>query len=133
MASARSCARQYANVGFEGIAVGGLVPRARNVELVLGIVRAVREEIGDLPLHVLGLGNPSLLSQLFEAGADSVDSSSYVKYAASGQIWGRSHHKLEDPTPTDRMHLALCNLATATGQTLPLSVSQALFSTLQIS
>lgn len=131
--SARSCAKEYANAGFEGIAVGGLVPRARNTDLVLDIVRSVREEVGDLPLHVLGLGNPNFLPQLFESGVDSVDSSSYVKYAASGQLWGHTHRKLEEPTPTDRLHLALCNLATATGQTLPLPVSQALFSTLRTS
>ncbi|MEO1390271.1 MAG: tRNA-guanine transglycosylase [Cyanobacteria bacterium J06634_6] len=129
--SARSCAKEYANAGFEGIAIGGLVPRARNAALVLDMVRAVREEVGDLPLHVLGLGNPKILPRLFEAGVDSVDSSSYVKYAANGQLWGPSHRKLEEPTPTDRLHLALCNLATATGQTLPLSVSQGLFSTLR--
>ncbi|MGD1853909.1 MAG: tRNA-guanine transglycosylase [Leptolyngbyaceae cyanobacterium] len=131
--SARSCAKQYANGGFEGIAIGGLVPRARNLELVLGIVRAVREEIGDLPLHVLGLGHPNSLTQLFEAGVDSVDSSSYVRYAASGKLWGQSHQRIEEPTPTDRLHLALCNLATATGKTLPLSSSQMLFSTLRMS
>lgn len=131
--SARSCAKQYANGGFEGVAIGGLVPRARDLEMVLGIVRAVREEIGELPLHVLGLGHPKLLTQLFEAGVDSVDSSSYVKYAASGKLWGQPHQRIAEPTPTDRLHLALCNLATATGKTLPLSSSQMLFSTLRMS
>ncbi|MEO0373758.1 MAG: tRNA-guanine transglycosylase [Cyanobacteria bacterium P01_A01_bin.17] len=131
VASARRCARQYAGAGFDGVAIGGLVPRSRDLNLVLGIVRAVREEIGDLPLHVLGLGHPNLLPQLFEAGTDSVDSSSYVKYAANGQLWGQPHERIEEPTPTDRLHLALCNLATATGKTLPLSAAQMLFSTLR--
>jgi tRNA-guanine family transglycosylase len=63
--SARTCARAYANMGFEGIAIGGLVPRARDWESVTGIVEAVRSEIGALPLHVLGLGHPDLVRKLF--------------------------------------------------------------------
>jgi helicase len=59
-----------------------------------------------------------------------VDSSSYVKYAANGKLWGNPDFQIDDPTPTDRLHLALCNLAAATGKTLPLSTSEILFSTL---
>lgn len=127
-ASARACAQAYAGQGFDGIAIGGLVPRARDMETILGIVAAVRQEIPDLPLHVLGLGSPDIVSALFEAGVDSVDSSSYVKLAANGKLWSTPEFQMHDPTPTDRLHLALCNLAFAAGQTLPLSTVRLVFS-----
>jgi hypothetical protein len=98
------------------------VPRAQQVELVLAIARAVREEIGDLPLHVFGLGKPELVQQLFRVGVDSVDSSSYLKLAAEGKQWASNNTStIPDPTVTERLHLALLNLANATNQALPLS------------
>lgn len=119
--SATACARAYAGCGFDGIAIGGLVPRVRDMNLIQEIVSAVREEIGDLPLHVFGLGQPEMVKELYALGVDSVDSSSYVKYAAEGKLWSNPDLRLDDPSPTDRMHLALCNLATAANSTLPLS------------
>lgn len=126
--SARACAREYAGAGFAGVAIGGLVPRARDIDLVLAIVAAVREEIGGLPLHVFGLGRPDLVERLFAAGVDSVDSSAYVQLAAEGRLWGQPR-RLADPSPAERLHLALCNLATATGRALPLSAARIAFET----
>lgn len=131
--SARTCAQAYADLPFDGVAIGGLVPRARNRELVLDMVRTVRAVIGETPIHVLGLGNPDLVRAVFEAGADSVDSSSYLKLAASGRLWSHPDLKIDDPTPTDLLHLALCNLATAAGRSLPLSTSNLAFTTARIS
>lgn len=128
-ASAREVAKSYSGAGFDGIAIGGLVPRSRDRSLIEEIVRAVRDVIPELPLHVFGLGKPELTEWLFERGVDSVDSSSYVKMAADGRIWGRPDFHLPDPSPTDRLHLALCNLATAARSTLPLAASQFVFST----
>lgn len=128
-ASARSCSRALAKSGFDGIAVGGLVPRTRDRKLVLSIIEAVRKEIGDLPLHAFGLGKPELAQLLFEAGVDSVDSSAYVQLAADGRLWSHPKEKLNNPSVTDRMHLALCNLAIATGTSLPLSASKIVFTT----
>jgi tRNA-guanine family transglycosylase len=130
VASVRSCAEAYVGKDFDGVALGGLVPRAKDPDLVLSMVRTVREVVGDLPIHVLGLGNPKLLPQIYAAGADSVDSSSYVQYAANGRLWSNPNLELNDPSPTDRLHLALCNLAMATGRTLPLSSAQLTFATL---
>jgi queuine/archaeosine tRNA-ribosyltransferase len=127
--SARECARAYATAGFEGAAVGGLVPRVRDRKLVLSMVEAVRQEIGDLPLHVFGLGKPDMVEDLFGAGVDSVDSSAYVQLAAEGRLWSDSTLTIPDPSPTDRLHLALCNLAYATGKTLPLSAAKLAFAT----
>ncbi|MFC1837207.1 tRNA-guanine transglycosylase [Thermodesulfobacteriota bacterium] len=132
-ASARECAKIYAKEDFDGIAIGGLVPRAKNTKEIFDIVDAVREEVPDKPIHAFGLGKPELVRQLFERGIQSVDSSSYVKQAASGRIWGDPKKVLTDLSPTERLHLALCNLASATKETLPLSTSGIVFKTHAIS
>ncbi len=79
--SAHHCAKVYANAGFIGIAIGGMVPRAKDKEYIKNTVRAVREAAPDCIVHVFGCGNESLISQLIEAGADSFDSSSYIRNA----------------------------------------------------
>ncbi len=132
VASARDCARAYAGVPFDGIAIGGLVPRVRDKKLTLGIIEAVRNEVGDLPLHAFGLGNLEVIDQLFRAGVDSVDSSSYVKMAANGQLLSSPGVIKSDPSPMSRLHIALCNLAAATGRTLPLSAVRMVFETHEI-
>lgn len=127
--SAADCARAYAQHGFEGIAIGGLVPRAKDRKLVLEIVEAVRGESGQKPLHVFGIGHPNLVADLYRAGVDSVDSSGYVKLAADGRFWSGTTPGEADPSTTDRLHIALCNLATASGRTLPLSAHRLAFRT----
>jgi tRNA-guanine family transglycosylase len=114
--SIAACAKTYAGHGFDGIALGGMVPRARDRDLVLECVRAVRVEIPDLPLHVFGLGHPDFLEDLFALGVDSVDSSSYVKAAADGRSWSNPGDILTDPSSMDRLRLALENLAFASGK-----------------
>jgi helicase len=132
VASARDCARAYAGAPFDGIAIGGLVPRVRDKKLTLGIIEAVRNEVGNLPLHAFGLGNLEIIDQLFGAGVDSVDSSSYVKMAANGRLLSSPGAVKPDPSPTSRLHIALCNLAAATGRTLPLSAVRMVFETHEI-
>jgi queuine/archaeosine tRNA-ribosyltransferase len=121
------CAEAYAGLPFDGIAIGGLVPRARATDEVLGIVDAVRSAIPEKPLHVFGLGKPVLVEVLFRKGVQTVDSSSYVKLAADGRLWGKPKVTLGDASPLERLHLALCNLACATQSTMPLSTSHILF------
>ena len=118
--SAAVCARELAGHPFDGFAIGGLVPRARDWELVSSIVTAVRQEIGERPLHVFGLGKPATTAKLFEIGVDSVDSSSYVKLAADGRLWENPDFKLEDPSTPELLQLAISNLATASRTRLPL-------------
>lgn len=130
--SARECARAYADAPFDGVAIGGLVPRAHDLTRVLSIVEAVRTEIGNRPLHVFGLGKPGVVETLYKAGVDSVDSSSYVQLAADGKLWGNTGYRIKDPSPTDRLHLAMCNLATAASQALPLSAAGLMFATHQL-
>ena len=79
--SARHCARVYAEANFAGIAIGGMVPRSKDKEYIKNTVRAVREEAPDCVIHVFGCGNADLIPELIEAGADSFDSSSYVRTA----------------------------------------------------
>ncbi len=121
--SAAFCARELARHPFDGFAIGGLVPRARDWELVSSIVKAVRQEIGDRPLHVFGLGKPSTTTKLFEMSVDSVDSSSYVKLAADGRLWENPDFKLEDPSTPELLRLAISNLATASRTRLPLPLA----------
>jgi helicase len=125
--SYRACASAYAELGFDGIAIGGLVPRVSDLEGVLVIVDAIRAAVPDKPLHVFGLGKPGIVEVLFQRGVQSVDSSSYVKLAADGKLWGQPSVHLTDASPTERLHLALCNLAMAAQRVLPLSASHLLF------
>src|SRR5262249_16382580 len=85
--SYRACATAYAFLPFDGIAIGGLVPRVSDFASVLAIVDVVRAAVPDKPLHVFGLGKPGLVGRLFQRGVHSVDSSSYVKLAAQGKVW----------------------------------------------
>jgi len=77
--SARKCAKIYADAGFEGIAIGGMVPYAKNTEYIKNTVRVVREEAPHCAIHVFGCGNINLIPELITLGADSFDSSSYVR------------------------------------------------------
>jgi helicase len=125
--SFRACAKAYAGLPFDGLAIGGMVPRVSDFKSVLEIVDAVRAEVPNKPLHVFGLGKPGLVDMLFKRGVQSVDSSSYVKLAADGRLWGQPVVKLGDASPTERLQLALCNLAMATQRALPLSAAHLMF------
>jgi helicase len=125
--SYRACAEAYAGCAFDGVAIGGLVPRVSDIKNVLQIVDAVREAVPNKPLHVFGLGKPGIVELLFKHHVQSVDSSSYLKLAADGRLWGQPDVHLSDATPTERLSLALCNLAMAAQRALPLSTSHLLF------
>jgi helicase len=127
------CADAFRTVRFDGIAIGGLVPRIRNERLIFDLISAVRAVQPMLPLHVFGLGKPSLVARLFKAGVDSVDSSAYVKLAAEGKIWGQEAAPPGALAPLDRMKIAILNLAIATGTGLPLSAHKLLGGSLMAS
>lgn len=80
--SARRLTEFLAPHPFDGFALGGMVPRIGQPDTILRIVTAIRSVDADRPLHVFGIGKPALVRALFDAGVDSVDSSSYVQYAA---------------------------------------------------
>jgi helicase len=123
-ANARCVASELAKLPFDGFALGGMVPRMRNWELVEEFVKVVLEEVGDRPLHVFGIGNPKRVRQLFEMGVSSVDSSSYVKAAADGICWWGEQRKVENPGTFDRVNLALRNLVAWKTNVMPLSYVQ---------
>ena len=104
------CAKQYQDKTFDGVALGGMVPRVRNRELVLECVKTVRKILPNLPLHIFGMGNPDFLPELYMAGVSSTDSSSYVKAAADRKSWILGH-KVPCLLNTDRLKLAVQNLA----------------------
>lgn len=116
-ASAREAARAYSqmrhhNRPFAGIAVGGMVPRLRDSEYVRSIIEAVRTEWSG-PIHIFGVGSPNMVRNCLMWGANSTDSSSYVKYAADGRSLNPRMPKVPEAqlTPLGRMQLALRNLA----------------------
>jgi len=127
VASYTQCAKAYAKHPFDGIAIGGLVPRLHQFDTVLQIIDAVRAVEPDKPIHVFGIGKPGIVQELFSRGVQSVDSSSYVKFAADGRLWGQPEIWISDASPSERLHLALCNLAMAAQRELPLSASHLLF------
>lgn len=127
--SYRNCATELAAPEFDGYAIGGLVPRMHDRKHLFAIVDAVREAVADRPLHVFGIGQPDIVEQLFKRGVQSVDSSSYVKLAADGKLWGAKNSSLVEPSPVERLHLALCNLAIASRMSMPLSSSAMCFRT----
>jgi tRNA-guanine family transglycosylase len=115
--SAREAARAYAQMShhdrtFAGIAIGGMVPRLRDPDYVRSIIETVRAEWSK-PIHVFGVGSPAMVRNCLDWGADSTDSSSYVKYAADGRSVNPRLSKVPDAhiTPLGRMQLALRNLA----------------------
>lgn len=127
VASYTACATSLVEMGYEGVAIGGLVPRAGDRPLVTAVVRAVRAVAGDHPVHVFGIGSPDLVALVYEAGADSVDSSAWVKAAADGRLWGSSRAIPADLSVAERLHVALCNLAIVRGRALPLGMSRLFF------
>jgi helicase len=123
----RACAAEYVGLDFDGIAIGGLTPRASELSQVLEIIDSVREMLPDRPIHAFGLGKPEVVAAMYQRGVLSTDSSSYVQLAANGRQWGRPDVQLYDTSATERVHLALCNLAMATQRSLPLAASPLVF------
>ena len=127
--SYHQCAVAYADSGFDGIAIGGLIPRAKDRGLLFAIIDAVRTTIPNLPLHVFGIGQPELVGELFARGVQSVDSSTYVQLAAQGRTWDEHKCGLPHASPSERLHFALHNLAIACKTSLPLSARGIMFGT----
>jgi len=63
---------------FDGYAIGGLVPKRSNFIQIINLIYSVRKKIKDQPLHVFGLGGPSMIPLLIYLGVDSFDSSSFI-------------------------------------------------------
>ncbi len=77
--SARQIMRELVEHDFDGWALGGMVPRAREPRVIFEIVEAIRRIDSTRPLHVFGMGQPMIMRALFERGVDSTDSSSFLQ------------------------------------------------------
>ena len=94
----------------DGVALGGLAPFSRNRAHLTEAVQQVRAALpAEMPLHVFGIGHPESVRAVRRAGADTVDSSSPQRYAASGRTW--TGKTLDGPAPHERLSLAVRNLA----------------------
>jgi tRNA-guanine family transglycosylase len=74
---------------FDGIALGSLVPRKDNVEVLVEAVSDCKREMqqrgyDNLPLHVFGISG-NAMPLLVAVGADSFDSASYLHQAINGK------------------------------------------------
>ena len=78
---------------FDGFALGGMVPRAREPDRIVDIVHALRAVEPSRPIHVFGIGSHKLISVLKEAGADSTDSSSFLQNSAQKNYLNRGNHE----------------------------------------
>jgi tRNA-guanine family transglycosylase len=96
---------------LDGLALGGVAGRREAWDASLAFVRRVRRRLGRLPLHVFGVGAFDRVREIQEAGADTVDSSSPLRAALDGRLCGSPGLGLEDPSPIERMQLALTNIA----------------------
>lgn len=79
--SASYFASEVREHGFDGIALGGLIPRLGDLHTIREIVLGAKEGAKDLPIHAFGIGSPKLLNMLFRLGVDSADSASFARYA----------------------------------------------------
>lgn len=76
---------------FDGIALGSLVPKKDDRELLIDAVQGCRQVMADrgfdnLPLHVLGISNTAI-PLLAAVGADTFDSSSHIQAAINGKYY----------------------------------------------
>lgn len=76
---------------FDGIALGSLVPKKDDRELLINAVQGCRQVMDErgfdnLPLHVLGISNTAI-PLLAAVGADTFDSSSYIQAAINGKYY----------------------------------------------
>lgn len=77
------CLREIKD-GFDGYAIGSLVPLKNNYEKLIDIVSSVKPEIPEgKPLHVFGITG-SVIPILAYLGVDSFDSATYIHQARFG-------------------------------------------------
>ncbi len=114
--SFRQCANAYRGGHFAGLAIGGLSTRADSVSNVLSMVGAVLEEADGKPVHVFNLGDPGIVSALFNEGVDSISSNAWMALANEGRFWNNSLSRVDKPSAKDKELIALWNLSCATGE-----------------
>lgn len=82
-ASYRDAAKQYVDMGYDYIALGGLVrTTTKGVLEILSEVRTVVPD--DVKVHLFGVARPQALTRFSDDGANSVDSASVLRKAWLG-------------------------------------------------
>lgn len=94
---------------FDGIALGSLVPRKDNVEVLVEAVSDCKREMKqrgyeNLPLHVFGISG-NAMPLLVAVGADSFDSASYLHQAINGKYCVN----LFETVPVDEANFDACD------------------------
>jgi len=77
-------AKWLESIGYKYIAIGGLAARASQKALVVSWVKAIREAVPNVWLHVLGLSSPDYMRTWKAIGVESADGSSHFKQAFTG-------------------------------------------------
>lgn len=95
--------------GFDGIALGSLVPKKDNRGALITAVSDCREvmnewEIADWPLHVLGISSRAI-PLLAALGADTFDSSTHLHNAINGKY----NRSLMERVPLDEVDFSECD------------------------
>jgi len=80
-------AKWLVHIGYQYIAIGGLAARASQKALVISWVRAIRDAIPSVWIHVLGLSSPDYMRIWNEIGIQSADGSSHFKKAFTAGIF----------------------------------------------
>ncbi|MCU4751942.1 tRNA-guanine transglycosylase [Halobacteria archaeon AArc-curdl1] len=99
---------------FDGVALGSLVPRKDNVEVLVEAVSDCKREMQqrgyeDLPLHVLGISG-NAMPLLVALGADSFDSASYLHQAINGKYYVNLFESVPvDEADFDACQCRICN------------------------
>lgn len=99
---------------FDGIALGGLVPKKDNVPVLMEAVSDCKLEMeqrgfGHLPLHVFGISG-SVMPLLVAIGADTFDSASYLHQAINGKY----SVNLFDTVPLSEANFDACDCQVCT-------------------
>lgn len=71
---------------FDGFAIGGLIFKRSNYRSLIDLVIALRKRACGKPLHVFGLGGPTMIPLLTYLGVDTFDSSSFLS-AGSNRVY----------------------------------------------
>jgi len=80
-------AKWLESIGYRYIAIGGIAARASRKKLVTSWVKAIREAVPNVWLHVLGLSSPDYMRTWNELGVQSADGSSHFKKAFTAGIF----------------------------------------------
>jgi hypothetical protein len=85
---------ELAEVGYQSLAVGGLVKRSRQTAFCIDVVGRIRRAVPGVYLHVLGLSALHFVAAWRSLGVDSCDSASPIRQALNGAFWEHAHGDL---------------------------------------